>query len=292
MDKKVLMGIAVILLIASTLIVVRFLTPEDTWICFEGEWVKHGDPEAGRPTIDCPDKANFANIVIKSPEADQVVGKNLVITGKARVFENQFNWAILDGITKQEILAGTAHANSEDAGLYGPFEINISLNDLIPNKIIAQVFDYSAKDGSKQDIVEVPLNFNKNLKDYYEVYFSNSKLDPEGSCLKVFSIKKPVGNEELSLHKSIEVLLQGPSDIDKGNGYFTNIPENVKVNKIDKAGISVRVDLSKDIENGMGGSCRVAAVRAQIIKTVLVFDKSVRSVTISVEGETETALQP
>lgn len=292
MDRKIFTGVVALLVIVSALIVVRFLTPEDTWICVEGEWIRHGNPEIERPIEDCPDKAMFANIIIQSPEASQVIGKNLVITGRARVFEGHFNWVVLDGYTKQEILTGTANAVAEDIGLYGPFEINIALDDLIPNKIIVQVFDLSLKDGSKQDLAEIYLNFNKDLKDYYEVYFSNSKLDPEVSCLKVFSVSRPIGNKELSLQKAIENLLQGPTEKDRENGYFTNIPENVRVNKIERIGISTRVDLSNDIEVGMGGSCRVAAVRAQIIKTVLAFDRSIRSVVISVEGEVESALQP
>lgn len=289
MDKKILTVVLVILAIASSLVVIRFLTPEDTWICVEGEWVKHGNPSVEKPAEDCPGQKN---IIIGSPEAGQVVGKNLVVKGRARVFENQFNWAVLDASTSAEILSGTAYANAEDSGLFGPFEINISLTNLTPDKIIVQVFDYSAKDGSKRDIAQISLNFNKDLKDYYEVYFSNSKFDPEISCLKVFSISKPVGNEERSLVKNLEVLLQGPSEKDKEDGYSTNIPANVKINKIEKTGNSiVRVDLSKDIENGMGGSCRVTAVRAQIVKTVLAFDKAIRSVIISVDGDVN-ALQP
>ena len=284
MNKKILTGIVAVLVILSSMAVIGFLILKDTWVCVEGEWTKFGNPEVERPAEDCPNKANFANIIIKSPEKNQVVGKNLVITGKARVFENQFNWVILDADTKQEILTGTAYANSEDAGLYGSFEINAGLTDLTPNKIIAQVFDYSAKDGSKQDIYEVPLFFDKNLKDYYEVYFSNSELDPEISCLKVFPIKKPVGNGELSLRKSIEALLQGPSEKDKEGGYYTNIPDNAKINKIERSGISVKIDFNKDIEKGISESCKVGAIRAQIVKTVLAFDKSIRSVIISVEG--------
>lgn len=264
---------------------------EDAWICVEGEWVRRGDPAAERPAEDCPDKAMFANIVIRSPEADQVVGKNLVMIGKARVFGNQFNWAVLDALTNKEILSGMAHADAEDVGLFGPFEININLSSSTPEKIIVQVFDRSAKDGSKQDIAQIPLNFNKDLKDYYEVYFSNNKLDPEISCLKVFPIFKPVGNEERSLLKNLEVLFQGPGEKDKEGGYFTNIPGNVKINKIEQKGNSVKVDFSKDIENGMGGPCGVTAVRAQIVKTVLAFDKSIRSVIISVEGDVN-ALRP
>lgn len=207
MNKKILTGLIVILIVLLSLMVVRFLTPEDIWICVEGEWMNRGNSEVERPIEDCPDKANFAN-------------------------------------------------------------------------------------------AEIPLNLDKNLKDYYEVYFSNSKLDPGASCLKVFPIKKPVGNGlpaqagELGLRKNLEVLLQGPTEKDKEDGYFTNIPDNVKINRLEKTGISVKVDFDRNIEIGVGGSCRVGAIRAQIVKTVLAFDKSIRSVIISVDGEIESALQP
>jgi len=289
MDKKILTAVVIILTVLGSLMIVRFLSPEDAWICVEGEWVMHGAPAAAMPAEDCPGQKN---IIIESPESGQVVGKNLVVKGRARVFENQLNWAVLNAVTNEEIAAGTAYANAEDIGLFGPFVINISLSSSTPEKIIVQAFDYSAKDGSKQDVYQIPLNFDNNLKDHYEVYFSNGKLDPETSCLKVFPISNSVGNEELSLRKALETMLQGPSEKDKADGYYTNIPANVKVNKIEQRGNSVKVDLSKDIEVGMGGSCRVAAVRAQIVKTVLAFDRSIRSVTISVEGEVETALQP
>jgi hypothetical protein len=289
MDKKILAGFLVIFVVLSFLAIVHFLSSEDNWICVDGQWVKRGNPSTERPGEDC---SNLKNIIIESPEADQVVGKNLVIKGKARVFENQFNWVILDAYTQKEILAGNAYANSEDVGLFGPFEINVNLADVITDKIIVQVFDYSAKDGVRQDVDEIQLKFNRRLKDYYEVYFSNSKLDLEESCLKVFPILRSAGNEEPSLIKNIEILLLGPSEKDKEAGYYTSIPDGVKVNFIKKDGISMKVDFSKDIEDGMGGSCRVASVRAQIVKTVLAFDESIRSVIISVEGETEMALQP
>jgi len=31
----------------------QFLSGEDNWICQNGEWVKHGNPSAPKPTIPC-----------------------------------------------------------------------------------------------------------------------------------------------------------------------------------------------------------------------------------------------
>jgi hypothetical protein len=44
----------VILIVAILLIVVFIIRgSEDTWICDNGEWVKHGVPNASKPTEPC-----------------------------------------------------------------------------------------------------------------------------------------------------------------------------------------------------------------------------------------------
>jgi hypothetical protein len=44
---------AVIFILAAVFLV-RFMTPEDDWICSKGQWVKHGNPSASMPTEPCP----------------------------------------------------------------------------------------------------------------------------------------------------------------------------------------------------------------------------------------------
>lgn len=48
----ILMGIAALVLIA--LFLVRTFTPEDNWICENGEWVRHGNPSSPMPVETCP----------------------------------------------------------------------------------------------------------------------------------------------------------------------------------------------------------------------------------------------
>ena len=46
--------LAMILLVA--VLIIRFGVlggDEDTWICDEGQWVRHGNPTASRPTTPC-----------------------------------------------------------------------------------------------------------------------------------------------------------------------------------------------------------------------------------------------
>lgn len=57
MSKKFfifLLGLATLILV---LFIVRFSTTEDTWVCQNGAWIKHGNPSATMPTSVCPGAA-------------------------------------------------------------------------------------------------------------------------------------------------------------------------------------------------------------------------------------------
>jgi len=54
-SKTALKILTVILIAAVILFGIRFILggPEDSWICVNGEWVKHGMPNAPMPTEEC-----------------------------------------------------------------------------------------------------------------------------------------------------------------------------------------------------------------------------------------------
>ena len=56
--KKV---IIIIIIIIAAWFVIRFVIggPEDTWMCTDGEWVKHGVPYAPKPERECNWSDNF-----------------------------------------------------------------------------------------------------------------------------------------------------------------------------------------------------------------------------------------
>ena len=89
---------------------------EDTWICDDGKWVKHGVPRASMPTDPCGEEnQDEEDIVIFSPQQNQVIDNPLKIEGKAKgfwFFEADFpivlvNW---DGLI---IAQGIARAQGE-----------------------------------------------------------------------------------------------------------------------------------------------------------------------------------
>jgi hypothetical protein len=51
--KSLIITISLIILVLALIAVARFWSPEDTWLCQNGVWVKHGNPEQGQPTTVC-----------------------------------------------------------------------------------------------------------------------------------------------------------------------------------------------------------------------------------------------
>ena len=125
-----------------------------------------------------------------------------------------------------------------------------------------------------------------------KVYFSNSKKDPQTlECDKVYPVERKVPKTQTLARMALEELLKGPTQREKERGYFTNINPGVKIQSLMIKDGVVKVDFNKRLEYQVGGSCRVRAIRAQIIATLRQFP-TVKKVIISVNGKTEGILQP
>jgi spore germination protein GerM len=123
------------------------------------------------------------------------------------------------------------------------------------------------------------------------VFFNNDKLDPEFSCNKVFPVNREIAKTEAVARAALEELLKGPTERDKSEGFFSNINPGVKIQKLSIEQGVAKVDFDEQLEFQVGGSCRVAAIRWQIIETLKQFP-SVKEVVISINGRTEDILQP
>ncbi|MBP6976514.1 GerMN domain-containing protein, partial [Candidatus Dojkabacteria bacterium] len=70
-----------------------------------------------------------------------------------------------------------------------------------------------------------------------------------------------------------------------------NINDGVEILSLSISKGVAYVDLSNELQEGVGGSCKVTSIRAQITETLKQFS-TVDSVVISIEGESEDILQP
>lgn len=124
-----------------------------------------------------------------------------------------------------------------------------------------------------------------------KAYFNNSNLDPEFSCNKVFPVERQIPKTEGVARAALEELLKGPTEAEISQGLNTSINSGVTIQSIIIENGIAKVDFSQQLEEQVGGSCRVAAIRAQITETLKQFP-AVQNVEISINGRIEDILQP
>jgi len=308
MKKKVI----ILLFVIALGIFAFFRFQEDTWLCVDGKWVKHGKPSAPMPETGCgetsepitqtepvvppiTDTQEEANIVVDSPVSDAQVSSPLKATGKARIYESTFAYRLTDSVGN--VLAeGRGMTTAPDMGQFGPFEIDISFTTN-SDKGTLEVFSHSPKDGAEINKVTVPLSFKTTTSDIttetstVKVYFMNNKFDPQVTCEKVFPVERTMPKTQSIAKAAIEELLKGPTDNDRYLQYTTQLNDGVILNILTIIDGVAKADFSKKLEEGVGGSCRVGLIRRQIEETLKQFD-SVKDVAISIEGRAEDILQP
>jgi len=131
-------------------------------------------------------------------------------------------------------------------------------------------------------IVERTISFN--------IFLMNQKLAPVKDCTEVVAVMRMVPATPGVGRAALEMLLQGPTRADLGEGYTSNIPTGSVLNSLKIVDGEARADFNAKIEEG-GGSCSMAARMAQITETLKQFP-TVKSVKLSVEGRTEDIFQP
>lgn len=124
------------------------------------------------------------------------------------------------------------------------------------------------------------------------VYFGNRSTDP-GSlyCERAYPALREVPKTDAPARAALLELLAGPSEAEKAQGFVTGLNSGVTLNSLVITEGVARADFSARLGEGVGGSCLVSAIRAQITETLKQFP-SVESVVISIEGESEDILQP
>jgi len=139
----------------------------------------------------------------------------------------------------------------------------------------------------------LPIRFVEGPQDKMQVkvFFNNSKLDPEFSCNKVSLVLREIPKTEGVARAALEELLKGPTEEEKAEGYFTSINQGVIIQSLIIENGVAKVDFDEQLGYQVGGSCKVAAIRAEITQTLRQFP-TVKNVIISIDGRTEDILQP
>lgn len=247
------------------------------------------DVDASDDTSDVSESATSTsgNMIVASPSADEVIGLPLVIKGSARVFENTFNYRLLD--SNGTILAeGNAMTAAPDVGVFGSFTVTTSYAAPTGTTGTLEVFDYSAKDGSVIDLVRLSVKFPTLESMVVKTYWTNTETS--GLCSSVTATERRVAKSVATGYAALTELLAGPNTPESMAQLSTSIPSFVSIKSLTINDGVAKVEFSKSLETG--GSCRVGSIRAQIESTLKQFP-TVTSVIISTEGRSPAeSLQP
>ncbi|MDD4412858.1 MAG: GerMN domain-containing protein [Patescibacteria group bacterium] len=137
--------------------------------------------------------------------------------------------------------------------------------------------------------LEIDSDYNQGIKLYWIAKPEMSFGD--GQCDSVYESERFVKKSSEPIKQAIEELLTGPNEKDSQAGFTTSINKQVKILGISLNNGNLKIDFDKTIEQSVGGSCRVSAIRKQIEKTAKQFS-AVKKVIIAVEGRVDDALQP
>lgn len=137
----------------------EIVCPADVRLCPDGSYVGRTGPDCEfAPCPELPPVVQSENIKVYAPAQGAMISSPFAISGEARVFEGTVNYRILDNNGK--VLAeGFTTAMSPDVGQFGPYTVNAEFPQ--PETPIGkvEVFDYSARDGSVENLVTVLVRF-------------------------------------------------------------------------------------------------------------------------------------
>jgi hypothetical protein len=110
------------------------------------------DIEREEPTNESPQSTTYENNAFKDVKVTENEN-GVIVTGKARVFEGVFQYAVVsgEGIIKED------HYLTDGAPTWGAFELSLGKDLLTKTGTKLELFVYSAKDGSKTDVLTVFL---------------------------------------------------------------------------------------------------------------------------------------
>ncbi len=125
-----------------------------------------------------------------------------------------------------------------------------------------------------------------------KVFFGNSKMNPEVlDCSLVFPVTRDIEETVAVGRASLLELFDGPTTEEIEQGYYTSINDGVEILSLVIDDGVAKVDLNGKLQEGVGGSCKVTTIRAQIEETLKQFP-TVDSVIISIDGQSQDILQP
>lgn len=313
MSKQVQITIIILAIIVvlalGTIAYLKFST-EDSWLCQNGQWIRHGNPSDSMPTTGCGEVINNnvndnninsvpplenSNLIIDFPKANDELTSPATITGSARTwyFEASFPVKLLDENGKEIAIVPAQAQGDWMTDQFVPFNATLEfLVDKDQNGTLVLMKDNPSGLAAYDEKVEIPVKLKGVETMSVKVFFGSETKNPGAlDCTKVFAVDRLIPKTQTTAEAALGELLKGPTQAEIDQKYFTSINSGVKLQKITIKDGTAYADFDKTLEFQVGGSCRVAAIASQITETLKQFS-AINNVVISIDGRTEDILQP
>jgi hypothetical protein len=236
-------------------------------------------------------EAPTKDIVLEVPVEGAILSGSFDVSGRARLTGTDIVVVVKDE-TGETLTENRAVVDTDEAGQFGRFSQTVSLPQHKLGKGTIEVYYASAVASAARAAFVRQVTFAEPDTVAAKVYFRTTGFDSSDSCDNVLPVERTVSSKGTIYRAVIDQLIDGPNDGERAAGYATALSTGVVLKSVaaDANGV-VTADFTSSLERGVAGSCRVTAIRAQIVSTLKQFPE-VRDVVISVNGLTETVLQP
>ena len=218
---------------------------------------------------------------VTAPAPYQKITSPVSVLGNSNFFETNTRIKIKDEAGK--ILADTfTNANGWMDKLY-PFLANVFYDAPSSPRGFVEVFENSAKDGSEQNKISIPVVFEdyqinpqkSKINLYYYNKTKDQELDPSIGCSRdaVLPVEREVERTKTPIQDAINLLLQGGlTESEKQEGFFTEFPlAGFSLKGANLKNGALTLEFEDKNNKTTGGSCRVGLLWTQIEKTAKQF---------------------
>ncbi len=238
---------------------------------------------------------------IISPTANAEISSPLKITGGVSGngwagFEGQVGTVRLLDASNNELALGILTATTDWMQPIVNFETTLEFqSDTAQAGNLVFHNENPSGDPVRDRTFTLPVKITKSANEMMtvKIFLTNAKLDPGVSCYKVFPLEREIPKTQAVARAALEELIMGTTSAEKEQGYSGGLSYNpgIKIQSLTVENGIAKVDFNNQLQDKVGGSCRVTAIRSEITETLKQFP-TVDSVVISIDGKTEDILQP
>ena len=200
------------------------------------------------------------------------IGNPVVVTGRARTFENSVSLRLRDQNGK--LITEDFTTSDGEMGNHNPYRATLWVTRTPGSRVTVEALEYSAKDGSEQSLVSVTRPFGVMLADV-RLFLPNK--DCTGVTPHMRRLPKSISIARLM----VEALMADPG---------TPFPKGSRVNSAILRDGTITVDFNERLQN-VGGACAAQMIRQSVTQTLQTLP-TVKKVVITAAGSEKLALQP